>query len=675
MSTTIVTTRGAKGLAAAEQLFLGRKIEAATIAAMDAYLRAPALDAAEAVEATRVATEETRVATEQTRAAAQSVVDASDEIVGALPAARDARDSAVEAAQLAVDAVAPVQASVTTFVPRAADSSQRGLLSLIATNPVKPWLKTLVARFSDEDGAFEISKIRLFRNSQTGSRWLAVFRTNAGKLLLGFDFSGRARLLLDDKSIAYVQARLTGVGGISDRSLPAVGLNGGASFMGRSVDGGAAFLSDGNLGRVLSYTRRALTGQVMATSSKRAMIQTGGGQSNEEGRSNATTDGIEAVSRYPELLFTLADGRGAHGPGANTRGGVPTFALGDAREFAPSSSQNGDTGYLSGASWLLEALTRAGRGVRPIAMRSHGASGQEMSTIKPGGTGPQWQNGLYEVQNIVNEFAKFGLTSFHAFERFIHGEANTAIGSSYAYYLGELQNYVTQLQVQYKPLTGQPEDVKMILVQIAPWYNNGAATLYPVGPVGQAMLDFCIAEPNAFIAAPGHIFERLDGIHFTNMARRHLGEYVNKAWFRWESTGVKPEPCRVLSATYSNDGGPHIDLLCNVPVGSLRVLDTSNGGWLAPHPTCGILAGDDAGAAAITSVTIVGGNTIRVALAAAPGANRWISTSYGETVTYAAPGYPYPRGGGTIFDQDDAPSRVFPTRGLPNALCSTRINY
>ncbi len=610
----------------------------------------------------REAAVDTRAAGDEARAVVESVADLSAAVSAAQAVVADANE-----------AFGQVEPLLSTVQPQARDTSFRGLLSFVLRDPARPWVKRLLGRFSATDGALEITKLRFPRLSAAGSRWLLVFKSEGGRLLLGVDASGRVRALLDDKSVAYVQSRLSGVGEVLDTALPTVGLAGGASFDGKQSALGVRFLSDGNLGRVLPYLRVPSSGQVMAASSLRAMIQTGGGQSNEEGRSNATTDGIETVSRYPELLFTLADGRGAHGPGANTRSAVTTFALGGAGEFVPAVSQNGDTGYLSGASWLLEAQTRAGRGVRPIAMRSHGSSGQSMAVIKPGGTGPQWQNGLYEVQNIVAEFAKFGLTSFHAFERFLHGEADTALGSSYSYYLGELQNYVAQLQAQYKPLTGQTEDVKMIVVQIAAWYNSGAATLYPVGPVGQAMLDFCATEPNAFMAAPGYIFERLDGIHFTNIARRHLGEYVNKAWFRWESTGVKPEPCRVLSAAYSTDGGPHVDLLCNVPVGSLRFFDTTNGGWLAPHPTRGILAGDDAGAVAITSVTIVGGNTIRAALATAPGSGRWLACGYGETAANAAA--TYPRGYTTIFDQDASPSRVFPDRGLPNALCSTRITY
>ncbi len=121
MGTTVVQLRGGKGLTAAEQAFLAGQIAEPTQAALDAHLRAPALDAAEAVEATRVATEETRVATEQTRAAAQSVVDAGDEILGAVPDARAARDGAVVAAQLAVEAATTATAVVADASPKSGE--------------------------------------------------------------------------------------------------------------------------------------------------------------------------------------------------------------------------------------------------------------------------------------------------------------------------------------------------------------------------------------------------------------------------------------------------------------------------------------------------------------------------------------------------------------------------
>ncbi len=47
-TTTVVQLRGGKGLTAAEQAYLAGKIAQPTEAALDAYLRAPALDGAEA---------------------------------------------------------------------------------------------------------------------------------------------------------------------------------------------------------------------------------------------------------------------------------------------------------------------------------------------------------------------------------------------------------------------------------------------------------------------------------------------------------------------------------------------------------------------------------------------------------------------------------------------------
>ncbi|WP_380787226.1 SGNH/GDSL hydrolase family protein [Sphingomonas sp. R86521] len=135
MTTTIVQTRGAKGLTAAEQLMLAGLIEEPTVAAMDERYSAPGEGAVADVVAAIAAsdakiaeTEETRVLTDAARVGAEAVIDSGNAIVAGAPVILAARDQAVAAASMFEDV--RVQAGnlteqVETLNPIVADSRDK----------------------------------------------------------------------------------------------------------------------------------------------------------------------------------------------------------------------------------------------------------------------------------------------------------------------------------------------------------------------------------------------------------------------------------------------------------------------------------------------------------------------------------------------------------------------
>ncbi len=112
-STTIVQLRGGKGLSAAEQAYLAGKIEEPTQEALDAYLRAPSLEAAEGAQAIVDQQVETLGQVEAARQASTlaAIATAADRLKTAQDVAKTAEDRAVTTADRTAAVTASAEAA------------------------------------------------------------------------------------------------------------------------------------------------------------------------------------------------------------------------------------------------------------------------------------------------------------------------------------------------------------------------------------------------------------------------------------------------------------------------------------------------------------------------------------------------------------------------------------
>lgn len=151
-------------------------------------------------------------------------------------------------------------------------------------------------------------------------------------------------------------------------------------------------------------------------------------------------------------------------------------------------------------------------------------------------------------------------------------------------------------------LTKQPNRIPMLITQLAGSNNSGV----PV--VAAAQLAAALADPEIVLVGPMYYIPYEDAVHPTDLGARWFGQMVGKVLHRVVYRGEVWEPLRPLSAKVY--GANNIIVRLKVPFGPV-VLDTTT----VPASTdYGFVVRDGSGVVPISSIAVVGGSAVRLAL-------------------------------------------------------------
>lgn len=211
-----------------------------------------------------------------------------------------------------------------------------------------------------------------------------------------------------------------------------------------------------------------------------------------------------------------------------------------------------------------------------------------------------------------------------------HGESD----ASNASYESQMVSFRTDFNTDTKAITGQESNI---------WFIMAVPSSFAVGQhdAALAMLALHENQPTGFVLShPSYMLDYDiyaegvttddDYVHLSVRGQQMDGEYAKKAWLKTVFGKSRWEPLRPLTAIRS---AANIDVTFNVPVGSL-VLDTTT-----VTERAGTVKGfefvDDSGSTpAISSVTVLDADTVRITLASTP-----TGTQASQKVRYALKGH------------------------------------
>ena len=373
---------------------------------------------------------------------------------------------------------------------------------------------------------------------------------------------------------------------------------------------------------------------------------TSSGQSNQSGEG-----GINIISttqtRGNLKLYDSAWGNGANMP--TTPGGNPSGTYSLVPLIAPLRplSQYGnyiyewpdnitfetnDTGFANQmtdiAGWKT-VVTNVAETAHPMNYIKKGGS---LTPSPSGGYGRAYASLLLEVAKIKELAAAQGWNSIIVpCHLFTHGEGDSARTQ----YKGELIQYWTDLNTDIKAITGQREDIPIILSQQC----SAPATTTGRSESTIALQELAAEYPEKFYVMPRYQYfcNDQDGAlhyryHIDSVAARRLGEqkaHVYDRGSRGLKTTLKP-----LSATLT---GNVVRIEFEVPFGSLQFSETQP----AVHPIetawsngKGFEVEDNGGRITINSVRILG-NAVEITCNTTPGTGKRVSYAmYQDAVNY-----------------------------------------
>lgn len=219
-----------------------------------------------------------------------------------------------------------------------------------------------------------------------------------------------------------------------------------------------------------------------------------------------------------------------------------------------------------------------------------------------------------------------------------HGETDQSLGTSYQSYKDQLIQLRSDYEADAQAISGQTQRIPMICYQVTAYVTGGTHG------VPKAQLDASVEDDDIYLATPLYIFPFDDTLHLTNIGYLWLGHYFGKVFYEvvnWsrEWNGLRPKNISIVGTT--------VTVEFFVPVAPL-VLDTTNVGATTDS---GFSVVDNSGSIGISSVTVVGDDTVEIELDSAPGANPRLR--YG--LDYSPSGsITHLGGGGNLRDSDPA---------------------
>lgn len=190
---------------------------------------------------------------------------------------------------------------------------------------------------------------------------------------------------------------------------------------------------------------------------------------------------------------------------------------------------------------------------------------------------------------------------------YVQGESDYSAGTTRAAYLTSLNQLVTDINADIKPITGQVDDAHLMSYQIASHKVGGSA----VPSIALAQLDAEDANGLIHVACPMYMmtYQGPSDFHIDNISTRWLGAYLGLAYKRVIIDGEDWQPLKPIS-TFRQ--GKVAQVRFHVPYGSLH-WETD---MVALATNYGFELVDSGGAPlAISSVSIINQDTVKIVAA------------------------------------------------------------
>lgn len=289
--------------------------------------------------------------------------------------------------------------------------------------------------------------------------------------------------------------------------------------------------------------------------------------------------------------------------------------------FEKTAGNYGETGWARMAAAVL-AGTNALSAAHAALVTAHGIGASSYNSLKKG-TVP-YTNLLVGVRRAYNAARLLGMAYRLPAVIFVQGEGNAA-STSATDYRANLEELQTNLDADIKAITGQTEDVKLIIDQLSSWTRSGVATSGV--PIGQ--LEAAKANPTKiFLVGPKYALAYAsDGMHMVANGYARHAEEVARAW-RAIQAGAGYSPLRVSSAVRA---GATITVATTGGSGNL-VIDTTQ---VPAKANSGVELFQTGGTPVTISSVAVSGTDIIVTLSGDPGAAT-LQLGFGYTGTINA---------------------------------------
>lgn len=357
--------------------------------------------------------------------------------------------------------------------------------------------------------------------------------------------------------------------------------------------------------------------------------------------------GLRGVFNQPVAAATLTDFR-------------------PAVEAYNETTGHGETGGAAMMRWLHKKARAASLRDRLYCYRTSGVGGFRLDQLNKAGGGQAYLNQMIEIAAAKDIAGIYGKGLVVKAVPWSQGEQDDADGTAYATYLAALSTLIDDYNADIKALTGQTEDVHLIIDQRAGPVGSSAATMSTLAQYRAAQDD-----PLIHIACPKYFMKYGDSVHLEPIWYAIRGEYYAKCYHAlmvaetgW--TGLRPDESGVTRV------GAVITIPTEGKVGNL-VVDTTTVPAATHH---GFRYSDDGGTITISSVSInASTGVITITLSGTPSAaNKTIS--YARGASGSPPAAPYSGSLGNIRDSDSAPSYAgHPTyTTLPNWLQSFSLS-
>lgn len=322
--------------------------------------------------------------------------------------------------------------------------------------------------------------------------------------------------------------------------------------------------------------------------------------------------------------------------GLNTAAGVaPTLASGAITGFVPMDSIPGELAFTTGQSGvetlcysLHDEMMRKLNYAPVLIGFSLGIGGFALADLVK--TTQHYTNTQTAITDITAKALAAGYRFWLPAVYWRHGESDAANAS----YEAQMVSYRSDFNTDTKGITGQASNIWFIMAAPSSFVEGlDKAVLAMLALHENQTTGFVLSHPSYMldydIYAQGVTTDD-DYVHLSVRGQQMDGEYAKKAWRQTVFGKTRWEPLRPLSAVRS---GANIDVTFNVPVGSL-VLDTTT-----VTERSGTVKGfefvDDSGSTpAISSVTVIATDKVRIALAGTP-----TGTQASQKVKYALKGH------------------------------------
>lgn len=247
-------------------------------------------------------------------------------------------------------------------------------------------------------------------------------------------------------------------------------------------------------------------------------------------------------------------------------------------------------------------------------------AGQSIEALSQGGA----TNARDTLVHQISEAVSIALASGESYQvqslSWMQGEGNWQDDA--ATYKAKFNALVGDLDAQVASLVGQTKDFDILTFQTSSLgYPHTAGELHPHG-VNQAFFELMLENPRVVVATPTYFVTHDDAYHPGAAANVWLGAQWGKVLYRRVFRGENWHPLMPVMVSQS---GPRMVLVkFHVPEGPLQ-WDTAT---VADPGDYGFRVEDDSGFVAVSSVDIIGPDTVRIVTSADIGANAKVSYAY-----------------------------------------------